>query len=166
MADKPRCGNPTLILLLRETRRVAVDELRSIVKEECGIAAAATVVRIGENAAGGEYLQWQTDRTPSRLGTYSQPYVLFSEGAVLPAEPRLLEAWSVHKAFLYVDALNFVGMRDDRDDLAMVLRIGSRFVDDRCLLLWLGRAGGTSLFALPTAESLESLRRGEWPGSR
>lgn len=166
MADEPQCASPTLILLLRETRRVAVDELRSIVKEECGVAAAATVVRLGENASGGEYLQWHTGRTPSHLGTFSQPYILVPEVAVLPSEPRLLEAWSAHKAFLYVDALNFVGMRDDRDDLAMVLRIGSRFMDDRCLLLWLGCADGPSRFALPTAESLESLRRGEWPGSR
>ncbi|MFN0134516.1 MAG: hypothetical protein ACKVS9_00185 [Phycisphaerae bacterium] len=168
---------PTLILLLREPRPVALDELRSVVSLELGSAAAATVQWVGENAAGGAYMQWRNGATPHHLGRFSQPYISLTgkcevgrpirwkmREEVAPEDPALCEAWMAHNASLYVDALNIGRTRDDRDHRAVVLRIASRFVDDRCVLLWLAAIGDHKRVLLPSPTSLAAIQKGLWPG--
>lgn len=167
---------PTLFLLLREPRVVSVDSLRRAVAAELGMEAAATVEMVCENAMGGAYFQWRNGPTHQHLGTSNQPFIHLAgqckkgepvrwqmREEVPPDEPSMCEAWMAHNAWLYVDALNMVPPHDERDHAGVVFRIASWFVDDRCVLLWL-RGGDKKRVALPSAATIASLRRGQWPG--
>jgi hypothetical protein len=171
-------------LLLDRIRRVELEEARRVVLKELGEESGASVTLACETAGGMSYIEWKHGSAHYHLGTSDFPYTgprvvphLEAGEATVDASlqtppPRqqrtphaqtIRQAWTSHRAFLYVDALLFhVPPQNDRLHFGAVLRIASHFVDDRCTLLWLYGSQPEQAI-LPTPQSLASLRAGLWP---
>lgn len=182
MADNDTHEVPMVVLMLDRVRRVSGREARQVVAEELGEEVAATVTVISENSVGMSYIEWRVGSTPYHLGTSSEPYLpvlgvgKVDDGGRLvepmrwtmreevpPDGDELSEAWMAHTAWLYVDALLFHSRPEDADrHVRNVLRIGSRFIDERCTLVWLW-GNEPKRVALPTPQAVAALRSGEWP---
>lgn len=173
---------PMIVLMLDGVRRVGVEEARCAVRAEAGEDAASTVRVVVENPQGMSYIEWRVGDATYRLGTSSEPYINAVGSGKVDEEMRLTEplkwttweevppedeacrtAWMSHAAWLYVDAwVCRTPPAEDAMHVRRVLRIASRFVDERCVLLW--RWGKEpKQVALPTPRAIESLRAGVWP---
>ncbi len=173
---------PTITLMLDQLRRVSYDEVRQVVQTELGDEAEATVQLISDHPQGMNYIDWRLGAAHYHLGTSDEPYInrigvgkVDAETMVVgpmkwtmreevpPEEEAHCSAWMRHNAFLYVDAILFhTPPEEDGLHLQNILRIASRFVDERCVLLW--RNGGEpKRVALPTPQVIASLRAGVWP---
>jgi hypothetical protein len=177
---------PMVVLLLNQTRRVDVAEAAAAVSAELGHDAASTVRAIGDDydddPPGMHYIQWRLGSTPYHIGTSPEPYLsvvgvgkVDSDNQLVdpinwrmreevpPDGEELCNAWMSHTAWLYIDALVFHGSASDADKhLQNVLKISRHFIDHRCILVWLwGKE--PKVVALPTSDTVESLRRGRWP---
>ncbi|MGH7131673.1 MAG: hypothetical protein ACREJO_06995 [Phycisphaerales bacterium] len=144
-------------------------------EQELGGDAAATVRAVGENDAGMSYMDWHLGPTPYHLGTCDEPYISITgvgkvgeparwmmREEMPPEDERHAEAWMAHAAWMYVDALQMRSLGGGREHLGNVLRLASHFVDEATALVWLC-GDEPKRVALPTAETVASLREGKWP---
>ncbi|MBS0196522.1 MAG: hypothetical protein JSR77_07170 [Planctomycetes bacterium] len=175
MSDEHEHCTPTVVLLLKEVRRVSVDEARRAVDAELGPDAAATVSAVGENSEGMAYIDWYLGPTPYHLGTCDQAYISTAGAGkvceplrwtmkeeIPPEDERLCEAWMSHVAWLYVDALTVGSLGGGRRHLGNVLRIASHFIDGRCSLVWYCNPTPKRV-VLSSPRTIACLRSGEWP---
>jgi hypothetical protein len=165
-------------LLLTSTRRIPLPESQSAVQDAIGQTAAATVRVINESDVGMSYTRFHVGKVPYHIGTSIEPYIRrfgtakpgeqikwTIEEEVPPEDPVLCDAWMMHKAWMYVDSLRFVDPDDGVDHFVNVMRLAGRFVDERCVLIWLlGPREQPKCVTLPAAENVAALRAGRWPG--
>ena len=172
---------PMVMLLMNTVRRVSESEAKRVVSGELGDEVGRTIRIIREEVEGMSYLTWQIGKVGYNLGTSSDPYVPRirpgRDGCTEPdagefestervesgpEDPVSFEAWTSHRAWLYIDSLTWYAEPEAADlHLRNVLRVAGHFVDERCVLIW---QWGTDRFANPTPQVVASLRAGLWPG--
>ena len=177
--------HPIVILLLDQVRRVEVEEARRLVLDELGASTAATVQLINDAGPGMHSIQWHVGETWYHLGTSPDPYVPWlGEGKIDKQTGRIGEmtyttreepppdgeaeraAWMSHTAWMYVDAplFNSSSHEEDRQHSQNVMRLASRLVDHRSVLLWqYAPKDLPKRVKLPTLETIAALRNGSWP---
>jgi len=138
--------------------------IRRVLEEELRPDAAASAEFFSVHASGMFYAQCYVGRVQYHIGVGRTPYPAEVSGQP-PGEPESRLAWLRHEAWMYVDAVLYA-VPDERDvHFANVMRLAGRFVDERCVLIWLhGPREQPKRVALPTAENVAALRAGRWPG--